>query len=327
MEEIKVVQKAGEIDFNLDEIKTQVLAKAKEYDGAVYSEDSVKYAKKDIADLRKYKVDLDTARKQVKKSWMKPYDEFESSIKELIAIIDQPILLIDTQLKEYEEKRIAEKKAAIESAYEELIGEARDYLPLSNIYDTRWENATFSMSSVRDAIKTFSENTINDVDIIKSSISDAVGEALEIYKKTFDLKSALTHINSYEAQKAEILRREQERKESEERERKEREERIERERIQREKEEAERIEREAARKKIEEEERQKAEAQRRIDEVFMATEEQQAEPIPFTPEAEPFVQVPVPMKSSRNIKLVVTEEEFNLFRALMEEHNIEWGEN
>ena len=28
MEEIKVVQKAGEIDFNLDEIKTQVLEKA-----------------------------------------------------------------------------------------------------------------------------------------------------------------------------------------------------------------------------------------------------------------------------------------------------------
>ena len=33
---------------------------------------------------------------------MKPYEEFEAKIKELSAIVNEPIALIDSQLKEYE---------------------------------------------------------------------------------------------------------------------------------------------------------------------------------------------------------------------------------
>src|SRR5574344_614915 len=325
--ELLVNQIRGSITANFDELKENVAEMMNVYKDTELTDQTIATGKADLATLRKIKTAFETKRKEVKKEWNKPYEEFEQKVKEITSLIDEPIELIDNQLKEFEQKRIVAKREEIKQIYSENIGEAADYIPLDKIYNIKWENATYKSKQIIEDITTLANTTFMAVETIKHMNSDGVEKALEMYKSDLSLTNAISYINKYEAQKAEILKREQERKEREERERKEREERIERERIQREKEEAERIEREAARKKIEEEERQKAEAQRRIDEAFMATEEQQAEPIPFTHEAEPFVQDPVPMKSSRNIKLIVTEEEFNLFRALMEEHNIEWGEN
>ena len=47
-----------------------------------------------------------------------------------MGLIDQPIAAIDAQLKEYEEKRRADKQAVILEIYEETVGRAAGAAPL-----------------------------------------------------------------------------------------------------------------------------------------------------------------------------------------------------
>jgi hypothetical protein len=219
---VQVTQSIGTIECNFEEIKENLAGMMALYEDTVVTEDRVTEAKKDVATLRKIKAAIDDKRKEVKRECLKPYDAFEAKIKQLMELIDKPILLIETQVKEFEDGRREQKKSFIKKAYDELIGDAREYLPLEKIYDTRWENFTFSMTDVRDAIEQLSSSTIMAVNTIKGMNSEYAPKAIEQYKQDLSLPNAITAINRYEQQKAEILAREEaKRKEEEERKRQE----------------------------------------------------------------------------------------------------------
>ena len=101
MNELKfnVVQSIGEITANFDEFKNQVSQELEKYKSKEFTEDTKKDAKKDLAELRKKKAAVNERRIEVKKEYMKPYDEFEAKVKELITLIDEPITLIDYKVK------------------------------------------------------------------------------------------------------------------------------------------------------------------------------------------------------------------------------------
>ena len=151
MNELKfnVVQSIGEITANFDEFKNQVSQELEKYKSKEFTEDTKKDAKKDLAELRKKKAAVNERRIEVKKEYMKPYDEFEAKVKELITLIDEPITLIDYKVKEFEEKRINERKEEILLAYEEIVpGELQDYIPLERIYGKKWTNAGTKMKDI-----------------------------------------------------------------------------------------------------------------------------------------------------------------------------------
>ena len=103
-------------------------------------------AKGDLADLRKLRKAVNDRKVEVKKEYMKPYEVFEDKVKELIGVIDKPIALIDGQVKEFEAKRVEEKKAEIQNLYNELVEEElHDYIPLEKIYGEKWTNASTTM--------------------------------------------------------------------------------------------------------------------------------------------------------------------------------------
>jgi len=54
---------------------------------------------------------MNDKRIEVKKEYNKPLDKFEEKIKEIDGLIQEPIALIDAQVKEYEQKIIDEKLA------------------------------------------------------------------------------------------------------------------------------------------------------------------------------------------------------------------------
>ena len=199
-----------------DEIEKALDAKLAEYKGAVFTEESKSIAKSEVANLRKLKKDFEDARKGVKKEWMKPYEDFEAKMKNLTEKIDEPICLIDSQLKDFERKRREERREKIKEIYQEIIGDMEEYCDLGRIYDTKWENATTTMRSIRESIATAVESARIAVSTISGMQSDAVEKALEIYKDSQDMAKAVAYINNYEQQKAEIMRREEERRRQEE---------------------------------------------------------------------------------------------------------------
>lgn len=227
MTEVRAVitQQEGTVSCNFEEVKGYIRERLKEYDGAVFTEGSKGYAKKELAKLRAEKKELNDNLREAKKKYMAPWDAFEPKVKELINLFDEPITLIDGQVKAFEEDRVVQKKALIEAIYTELVGDLSDIIPLERIYNPKWENATTKEKAIREEVLAQATAARIALDTIRGMRSDAESKALDVYKQTLSLSIAISCINAYEAQKAEILRKEQERQREEELERIRREER------------------------------------------------------------------------------------------------------
>lgn len=151
---VNVTEKSGEIVFeNFDEIKEALAEQMSVYKSLEITEEGKQTAKKDVATLRKIRKAIDDRRKEVKKSFLQPYEQFEAKVKELTGLIDEPVNMISDKLTEFEEKRIAEKKNRINELWKEncKIPGAE----ISVFCDPSWENATTSESTIISAISEF----------------------------------------------------------------------------------------------------------------------------------------------------------------------------
>lgn len=232
---VVVTQQNGIINCDFESAKSYLRGRLDEYRGVQFTEDMKKDAKQTVADLRKEKKALIDRVKEVKKEYMKPFDDFNAKATELIEMYDEPIDYINDQVADYERKRIEEKKVFIQELYDEFIGHdevMREYLPLDKIYNPKWENATTNRKAICTELDSYLENTKVAISSIKEMHSDVEEVALNMYKETFDLTKCILYINNYEKQKMEIQERERERirKEEEERIRREEREKLEAER-------------------------------------------------------------------------------------------------
>lgn len=207
---------AGEIKTNFAEIEKQLLKDMSQYDGIVFTEDTKTAAKKKVAELRKLKKSIDDSRKEVKAQWMEPYNQFEARVKQMVQIVDKPINHINGQVEAFEEKRLKARRSEIQQIYNEVIGDLAEFLPLYRIQEDKWLNASTTPKMIRKELEAVITSTRTGKLAIESMQSEAVPEALRKFQSTLNLPEALNHITRYEAQKAEILRREEEHRRQEE---------------------------------------------------------------------------------------------------------------
>ena len=206
----------GTIDANFDSIKAALAAELDTYKKMVFTEDSKKDAKDTVAYLRKFNKALDDKRKEVKKAYMAPCDDFEAKVNELKKQVDEPIKFINEQIEEFERKRVEEKRALIKDIYTGIAAEhaeAAEYLSLQKIYDKRWENATTTKKAITEAITERMTSVETDLATIRSMESEYEDKGIERYKATLELSVAIATMKSFQKQKEEILRREKEREE------------------------------------------------------------------------------------------------------------------
>lgn len=178
----------SEIQWNYEEVKACVASRVEEYKNIAYTEDAAKDMKQDRAELNKAKTAIENERKRIKKLCMEPYERFERQVKEVTGLIDEPIGLIDGQLKEIEEKRKQQKQKDIEELFK-TIG-FQDFIVLERIMDPKWLNATVSLGKIEEQMKNILFKVGTEVATI-SSLPEFSFEALEIYKKTLDLNQAI----------------------------------------------------------------------------------------------------------------------------------------
>ena len=200
----------SEIQWNYEEVKAWVASRVEEYKNIAYTEDAVKDMKQDRAELNKAKTAIENERKRIKKLCMEPYERFERQVKEVTGLIDEPIGLIDGQLKEIEEKRRQQKQKDIEELFK-TIG-FQDFIVLERIMDPKWLNATVSLGKIEEQMKNILFKVGTEVATI-SSLPEFSFEALEIYKKTLDLNQAIAEGQSL----AEIQKKKQQYEEDQKR--------------------------------------------------------------------------------------------------------------
>ena len=205
--------------MNFDALEEQLDKKLDEYRGAVFTEDTKTIAKAEIASLRRLKKDIEDGRKTVKKKWMEPYDAFDKRMKILSTKVYEPINAINEQVQAFEEKRRQEKREEIHRMYEDCVSEyeeSREFIVLDKLYDPKWENASVSMKSIKKDMAEKMSAIQTAVSSIKAMRSDKELDALALYKRTLNLNDAIQMIMTYEQNKADALRREEERRQLEE---------------------------------------------------------------------------------------------------------------
>ncbi|MGX8701546.1 DUF1351 domain-containing protein [Caproiciproducens sp.] len=189
-----------QIDFNHEQLKTELSEKLKYYNALVVTEDSIKSAKDDRAKLNKLKTALDDKRKEVKKDCLTPFEDFEKKVKELIGMIDEPITAIDTQLKVFDEQKKAEKEGQIKAFYLANIHELETLLPLEKIYNPKWLNSGYKMADIADEITKTIFKVKNDINIIKAFGVECEQQMLDTFLRTLDMSAAMAEKTRWEEQ-------------------------------------------------------------------------------------------------------------------------------
>lgn len=177
------------IDWNYEEIKQEVAAKVEVYKNMVYTESEVTNAKKDRASLNKFIQALENKRKEVKKQCLAPYEDFERKIEEVIAIVNEPIGIIDAQVNTFEEKKKAKKLEKIHGVF---IGCGfPEWVNFDKIFNQKWLNVSYSFSKIQEEIEQKKVQIETDIATL-SQLPAFAFEAIETYKTTLDLNKAIT---------------------------------------------------------------------------------------------------------------------------------------
>lgn len=179
------------IDWNFEELKSEITNKANDYMSLVYTPDQMKEAKKDRAALRKFITALEDKRKEIKKQVMIPYTDFEEKEKELISIVNQAVSNIDTQIKAYDESIRQEKLEKVKEIYAKTIGGLADIVTFDKIFKESWLNVSTTLKSITNEITEVRDKIDNDLVVINADTSPYAYEMKEEYLKNFDLTAAV----------------------------------------------------------------------------------------------------------------------------------------
>lgn len=176
------------IQFNYEELKQELTEKVGMYETMVYTDDQIKEAKADKANLNKLKKALNDERIRREREYMQPFNDFKQKINEIISIIDKPVAVIDKQVKAYDEKKRQDKMEAIKKLYEE--SEHPEWLELEQIFNERWLLAGTSMRQIQDGMEGWFNEIKQSLDTL-SNLADFAFEATEVYKSTLDINKAV----------------------------------------------------------------------------------------------------------------------------------------
>ena len=194
--EVKPYELPQPITFNFDELKAALTAKVHDYEVMVYTDDQIKQAKADRADLNRLKKALQDERIRREKEYLEPFNDFKSKVNEIIAIIDKPASIIDQRVKEYEQMKKEEKRKDIENIFIEC--ELPKHVTLEKIFDESWLNASVSLTKIREAILTFKKHDDENTSML-AGLNEYSLEALEVYKTNLNVAEALTTANKLAA--------------------------------------------------------------------------------------------------------------------------------
>ena len=177
-------------EANFEELKKDLQEKVSKYENMIYNDNEIAQAKKDRADLNKLKKAINDKRIAMEKEYMQPFNEFKAKVNEILALLDKPILAIDTQVKNYEAQLAEEKKQWIEATFKQKS--PFNWIKLEQIYNSKWLNSSFSKNAIEEEMDlSFSmiETELKSIDTL-----DYKEQALEVYKETLSLSMALDKV-------------------------------------------------------------------------------------------------------------------------------------
>ena len=174
-------------------LKAELQEALSQFEGIVYTDDTIKDAKNDRGILNKAKKAVEDARKAYKARCLEPYDAIEPQIKELTAIIEDKRLKIDETVKEYEVRQKDAKEKEVREYFDRIsgvFGENADRI-WDKIFDPKWVNATTPAAKYRAAIQDAVGSVSRDLESIKELNSLIRDNLTERYFETLSMDEAM----------------------------------------------------------------------------------------------------------------------------------------
>lgn len=205
--EVKPYEQIKPIEFNYEELKTQLLTKLDTYKHLQYTSDQIQAAKTDRANLNSLKKALNDERIRREKEFLEPFNTFKAQIRELCDLIDEPVKLIDAQIKEVENREKEEKREQCRKIFDDMASfpGRPDWLQFEQIFNEKWLNKTCSIKSITDEIVEKLKKIAADITVL--SELEYSFEAIEEYKRSLDVSAAMNEgkrIAEIQKRKAEI---------------------------------------------------------------------------------------------------------------------------
>lgn len=159
---------------NYEELKKELTEKTDFYKNMVYSEENIKEAKTDRANLNKLEKAINDEKIRIKNIFLKPYEDFESKCKELMALVKDASTNIDNQIKAFESKQDEGKKAMIKDIFDSYVGEFKELINFNMIFDSKWLNKTSSYKKIEEDINHIITKTKLDMETLNGQIEDPI---------------------------------------------------------------------------------------------------------------------------------------------------------
>lgn len=188
------------IDWNFEELKSEIIAVSQEYETSVYTDETMKNAKSDRAKLKKFVDAMKSERTLIRKKLLEPDILFGEQIAELTGIVERAIDNIDTQVKDYEQRQRDAKTAKIREFYEENIYDLAEYLPFERLFRSEWANASTTMKSVKESMLDTIQKVAEGLAILNEAESPYAGDMKKVFLRTYDIGAAMAERNRLEAE-------------------------------------------------------------------------------------------------------------------------------
>lgn len=210
---VKVQQTPGTVTWNYEDLKKAITNALEVYKTTEYDDSNIGQAKKDRAMLNNLSKSVNARKIEIKKKCLEPYELIETQAKELMAIIQEPIAVIDERLTEYETARRKKARAVIleymQKAFEGIEQRIADKAK-NALYDDRWENATAKKSEWQTAIDARADAIRSDLQVLAGIEEKFRSYAMDAYRPNLRLADAMQKVQELRAQEAAILKRQQE---------------------------------------------------------------------------------------------------------------------
>ena len=157
---------------NFQELKAALTGLLTRYQGMIYTESMLPEAKADKKELSRLYRDIDERRKEIKRAYLAPYQEFEAQVKELLAMVDTPLSEVKAFIAEMENREKNAKRLEIEAYFRMKSGPlgalAEQILQSPAFFDPKWLNKTTSAKTWKDAVGQKIAQAVRDLQTIQA---------------------------------------------------------------------------------------------------------------------------------------------------------------
>ena len=188
---ISVMQPGLAIEANFAALAAGLERLIAKYRDLQVTEAYLPQAKKDRAYLNGLKKDIDQVRLRVKREYNAPVVEFENNVKALAVPLDEVVSAIDAQVKAFEERERADKRAEFVRHYTDFAPILADVVPFERIEDPAWMLKACGITKAFEDIEARVERiAADDATLDSLNLSHPI-EAKAEYFATLDIGRAI----------------------------------------------------------------------------------------------------------------------------------------